>query len=128
MEHNVLLSLAANIQHESNMAEARRRLGTLIGSLDFTDELWTEPVGKTRQPWPYLNQLAKGTTTLGAEELQQQLKQMETDMGRTPEARQMGIVPIDLDLLQYDDRRYHQRDWERDYVVRLMKLKDVKTK
>ena len=37
-------------------------------------------------------------------------------MGRTAEDRRLGIVRIDLDLLQYDDTRFHLRDWERPYV------------
>lgn len=115
-----MLSLAANTQQKSHLAEARRRLSALIDGLAFTEELWTEPVGKARHPRLYLNQLARGTTTLSAEELQRELKQIEADMGRTAEMRQQGIVPIDLDLLLYDGQRYHERDWERPYVRQLL--------
>lgn len=41
-------------------------------------------------------------------------------MGRTQEDRTAGIVRIDLDLLQYDNDRYHLRDWERDYIKKLL--------
>ena len=115
-----MLSLAANTQQKSNLAEARRRLSAFMDNLTFTDELWTEPIGKARHPWPYLNQLAQGTTELPADILVARLKEVETDMGRTTEARQQGIVCIDLDLLLYDNRRYHERDWQRDYVRLLL--------
>ena len=54
------------------------------------------------------------------EELNRRLKQIETDFGRTPEKRQRGIVPIDLDILQYGDQRHHERDWQRPYVADLL--------
>ena len=36
--------------------------------------------------------------------------------------RRHGIVPIDLDLLLYDDERFHLQDWERSYIKDLLKL------
>ena len=51
---------------------------------------------------------------------QTRLKEMEKEMGRTPEEREQGIVRIDLDLLLFDQQRYHERDWERDYIRRLL--------
>lgn len=117
--HKVLLSLAANRDQEKNLDEARQRLAQVLFSLTFSRELWTEPIGAKR-PDPYLNQIARGETTLSVEQLQQWFKQTETDMGRTDQDRREGIVRIDLDLLQYDDKRFHLKDWERDYVKALL--------
>ena len=68
----------------------------------------------------YLNQLVEADTDLDASQLVQQLKQLELSLGRTPEMRSQGLVPIDLDLLQHDDQRYHLRDWQRPYVQQLL--------
>ena len=46
------------------------------------------------------------------------LKETERRLGRTH--NEDGIVAIDLDLLQYDDQKYHLRDWNRDYVKNLL--------
>lgn len=119
MKHNVLLSLAGNFQQKRNLAEARERLLPLFEQLTFTHERWTKPIGNSR-PCRYLNQLAKGTTDMDADTLQACLKKMEKEMGRTPEEREQGIVRIDLDLLLFDQQRYHERDWERDYIRRLL--------
>lgn len=121
MKHQILLSLAANIQQKKNMAEARRLLSTLIDDAEFTPERWTKPIGNSR-PDKYLNQLVRATTTLGADELQQRCKELERAMGRTDADRREGIVRIDIDLLQHDARRYHERDWERDYIRQLLPL------
>ena len=66
----------------------------------------------------YLNQLVTGTTELGVEELNEKLKEVEQSLDRKHDGS--GIVTIDIDLLQYDDERYHLRDWERDYVKNLL--------
>ena len=117
--HHVIISLAANCNHEKNLSEARRRLAQILSSFTFTHELWTEPVGTHRSDL-YLNQLCQGHTALSKSEIEQWLKATEQQMGRTSEERQQGIVRIDLDLLQYDDQRHHLRDWERPYVANLL--------
>ena len=66
----------------------------------------------------YFNQLCQGTTALGEGLLCEVLKDMEKRLGRT--RNEDGIVAIDLDLLAYDGRRYHLRDWERNYVKDLL--------
>ena len=44
------------------------------------------------------------------------VKQIESETRRTHEA-----VTIDLDLMQYDGQRYHEKDWQRPYVTMLIK-------
>ena len=120
MNHQVILSLAANRCQKHNLAKARLSLGkVLCHPIFFTDELWTEPINSTRRD-PYLNQLAAATTTMTLDELTQRLKAMERQFGRTPEKRRLGIVPIDIDVLRYDGLRLHERDWQRSYVSKLL--------
>ena len=66
----------------------------------------------------YLNQLCQGTTAFGPNLLSEVLKETEKRQGRTH--NEDGIVTLDLDLLQYDDQRFHLRDWERSYVKDLI--------
>ena len=54
-------------------------------------------------------------TELSTDQLQQLLKQIEAETGRTPEQ-----VTIDLDLMQYDEQRYHEKDWQRPYVTSII--------
>jgi len=117
--HHVILSLAANRYQKSNLAKARQCLGEVFSDLYYTTEQWTEPMSSTRHDL-YLNQLAEGVTELELDTLNLRLKQIETDFGRTAEKRRLGIVPIDLDILEYDGQRYHERDWQRPYVTCLI--------
>ena len=119
--HRVLISLASNHQQEIHLSEARRALAEVILSAVYTDAIWTKPEGKHKAQSPdYLNQLVSAETALTADELNHRLKELELALGRTAEMRSQGLVPIDLDLLQWDDDRYHQRDWTRSYVTRLL--------
>ena len=68
----------------------------------------------------YLNQLVAALTTLPFDLLQAALKDIEARLGRTPDLRRQGIVPIDLDILLYGDQRHHLRDWSRPYVTNLL--------
>ena len=116
-EHHIIISLASNEQQAEHLAKAREQLERFLGNLHFTAEHWTDPIHSHRRE-RYLNQLCRGTTTMSANRLNEVLKEIELRLGRT--RNDDGIVAIDLDLLQYDEERYHQRDWERDYVKNLL--------
>ena len=117
MEHEVIISLASNMNQEANLAKAREQLTQLLTEVHFTSAIWTTPINSIRKE-PYLNQLCRGTTTFSANLLEEVLKETEKRLGRTH--NEDGIVAIDLDLLQYDDQRHHLRDWGRDYVKNLL--------
>lgn len=114
-----IISLASNHDAEKNLPEARLCLEQILLDAKFSDAIWTEPIGSKRND-KYLNQLVKAFTTLSADELNTRLKAIEQHMGRSDADRRQGIVRVDLDLLQYEDQRFHLRDWERPYVKDLL--------
>jgi 2-amino-4-hydroxy-6-hydroxymethyldihydropteridine diphosphokinase len=117
--HQVVISLAANRFQKKNLSRARQRLGEVLSDVCFTAEHWTQPMNTSRKD-AYLNQIATGTTTMDEATLNDWLKDTELQFGRTEAKRRLGIVPIDLDLLQYDNRKHHLRDWGRSYVKDLI--------
>jgi len=143
VSHSCIISLASNCCQEENLAEAQCRLSQILSSVSYTEAIWTEPLSSKsnlsslsslhsalsslhsslsslHSPL-YLNQLVYAQTSLTVDALQAALKQLECEMGRTPDDRAKGIVRIDLDLLQYDSNRYHLRDWNRPYVQQLLR-------
>ena len=114
--HHIIISLASNENQEANLAAAREQLVQLLTEVHFTSAIWTEPIDHS--PQKYLNQLCQGTTAFGEGLLCEVLKEIEKRLGRTK--NEDGIVAIDLDLLQYDNRRHHLRDWDRSYVKDLI--------
>lgn len=117
--HDVILSLASNRQQEQNLQEVRRRLGQILSDCFYSREIWTDPINSPRTD-RYLNQLCQATTALSFDELTQALKTIEHDLGRTAADRQTGIVKADVDVLLFDGKRYHERDWDRIYVTSLI--------
>jgi len=69
----------------------------------------------------YMNRLVSGYTDMSPDEIGQKLKSVEAETRRTRET-----VTIDLDLMAYDDLRYHLRDWPRPYIQQLL-IKPVLT-
>lgn len=116
-QHSIIISLASNYDQQRNLAKAREQLEVLLSDIQFTKELWTQPLNNHRQE-PYLNQLCQATTNLGANLLSEVLKELEKRLGRTH--NEEGIVTIDLDLMAYDDQRYHLKDWDRSYIKDLI--------
>ena len=120
MSHRVIISLASNRFQTKNLSKARRCLEEILSDLYFTTERWTEPVGNAKRRDSYLNQLAVGTTEWNEDQLNNWLKQTEVSFGRTEAKRRLGIVPIDLDILDFNGEKRHLRDWERPYVQLLI--------
>ena len=116
-EHHIIISLASNFNQEANLEAARAQLTQLLTEAHFTSAIWTEPINSLRSE-PYLNQLCKGTTAFGFNLLNEILKETEKRQGRTH--NEDGIVTLDLDILQYDDEKFHLRDWSRNYVKDLI--------
>ena len=116
-EHQVIISLASNIDQKRHLEAAREQLSLLLKDLHFTSEQLTDPIHSLREE-PYLNQLCQGYTAFGPNLLSEVLKEIEKRLERTH--NEDGIVTIDIDLLQYDDQRYHLRDWDRSYVENLI--------
>jgi len=113
MTHRVILSMGSNTRPEENMASASEMLANLLDTLRLTRVIWTDDIhGRGIK---YLNRLVSGFTVLTVDELNERLKQIEQAHGRTREH-----ITIDLDLMLYDDQRYHERDWPRPYIQQLI--------
>ena len=117
----VILSLASNHLQREHLNQARHLLEQTLLEPHYSKETWTEPYGmKQHSDTKYLNQLVLAKTRLDCEQLNIRLKQLEMDMGRTKDQRDMGRVAIDLDVLLYNGTRLHSNDWERSYIKELM--------
>lgn len=112
MKHQVIIALGSNYLQSVHIQWASERLATMLDECQLSRSLWSADIKGSGKM--YQNRLAYGTTDLSAEELQQILKQIEAETGRTKEK-----VTIDLDLMQYDKERYHEKDWQRSYIKKL---------
>lgn len=59
----------------------------------------------------YINAVVKGSTSLSPEQLEKHCKQFEISNGRDSVARTAGDVPVDIDLVVYDNVILRPKDF-----------------
>lgn len=101
------ISLGSNAGDRlSNLRRATRELSARGVAVQKASSVYeTEPVGPPQAD--FLNAVVEVATELGARELLDTLKQIETDLGRTPGQR-WGPREIDLDLVLYGEEEVNE--------------------
>ena len=110
---NVLIALGSNYHQSAHIQWASQRLAALLADVTLSPVLWTPDI-HGRGLW-YMNRLLRARTMLSPTQLTALLKQIEQETQRTKQH-----VTIDLDLMQYDDQRFHLDDWQRPYIQNLI--------
>lgn len=103
-DSRVFIGLGSNVGDrlaflKAAMTALRATAGVVVARTSSVYE--TDPVGVEDQPM-FLNAVAELRTDLAPSELLGRLKQIETEVGRTP-GEHWGPREIDLDLLMYGD-------------------------
>lgn len=66
-------------------------------------------------PRDYYNAVVRGMTSLDISNLDNLCKEYELSHGRTPEVRSKGDVPIDIDVVVYDNEIVRPNDFRREF-------------
>jgi 2-amino-4-hydroxy-6-hydroxymethyldihydropteridine diphosphokinase len=90
--------------------------GKFPGSRFSTPEI-TDPIDLPESAKQFLNLVAVIYTELEVDAFKAILKKIEKKMGRNPDDDEEGVVPIDLDLIEWNDEVYKPQDLVRPYVV-----------
>ncbi len=101
MASTVFLGLGSNLG--DRMAHLRAALDALPPEVQITKRspVYETPAWGYEDQGPFLNMVIEGRTELEPEALLARLKQLETELGRTPSFR-WGPRLIDMDILFYD--------------------------
>lgn len=98
---------------------AKRQIATIIADVVYSQMVWTEPVGiKTNNL--FLNCVGVAETRYAYNQLKHAFKRIERRIGDSHGLRTTGCVRLDIDILEYDDIRYHEADWNRPYMKELL--------
>ena len=117
--NKVLIAIGSNHDAERHLEEVRILLKDSFGNgIVFSPTIQTADVNKEGPD--YINALAVITTSMNYQKVKALLKQLETMCGNTKEARKRHEVAMDLDILAFNNRRYHLNDWNRNYIQELM--------
>ena len=114
--HRIILGIGSNYDQENNVAYAAEQLRTLFSSIRFSQSYYSKAEWKSYSVGPYLNQVAIAYTTLSHSEITPLLKAIEKAAGRSKELKAVGIIPIDIDLIQWNDLVLKPEDLTRSYV------------
>ncbi len=113
--NHFILSLGSNEDAEIHIASACHHLETLFPAIYFSEAVYTPPINCPASK-PFLNCVACATTVCSLKEVYAILKNMEENAGRTPESKAQGIVPLDIDVLKWNNDILKPADMERDYI------------
>lgn len=67
---------------------------------------------------PYTNLVAECETDVALDTLAGIIARIETDGGRTPESKESAVMPIDIDIVIWDDETLRPYDYTRPYFTR----------
>jgi len=116
----LIIALGTNTNKSENIRLAKSRLSGLFGDdIIFTPLMDTSPIGI--DSGMFANCLATAYTTLELKDIEPSLKDIERLCHDLPEKRARNIVEMDIDILEYDGKKFHEQDWERPYIKELMK-------
>ncbi|MGE4333724.1 MAG: 2-amino-4-hydroxy-6-hydroxymethyldihydropteridine diphosphokinase, partial [Macellibacteroides sp.] len=94
------------------------QLKKLFLSIRFSESYYTEPVGSSYSIGNYLNQVAIAYTDCSSDELKPLLKEIEKAAGRSTQLKAEGKIPLDVDLVKWNDWVLKPADLEQDYVLK----------
>lgn len=114
----LIIALGSNKDAKKNMDKARGLLQHLFKGVVFTSCVWTDPINIESDK--FLNCLAYAETTHQVKQLEMALKQIERRCGDGKSLRRTNIIKMDIDILQFDDVKYHEKDWTRPYIIKLL--------
>jgi len=110
------IMLGSNSNAENNITLAIYKLTSYFQLINQSSILVTEPIG-VHYKLPFQNEALKILSTVTSDETIAIFKQIEKEMGRTPESKQLGIIPIDIDLIFWNDTLLHE-DYNRFHFVK----------
>jgi len=114
--NRIVLSLGSNQNREQNMDRAVELLIHAFDSILFSERIETKPYGSLTNSSPFYNQVAIAYTPLAIDDLVFYLKSIEKKIGRTPEDKPRGLIPIDIDLIQWNETILKPEDLQREYI------------
>lgn len=116
MKHTAVISLGSNLPCAADIvADAVRRL-TAVAAVQSSSGLFTNPDDTGRGP-DYTNVVLRLDTDLSADGLREFARGLEAAAGRTPESKHLGLMPLDIDIVIWDDTTVSPADRYRQYFV-----------
>lgn len=107
--HNLILCLGSNVEqaHDKIKEGLKLLISRGCSPIDCT-EIYPSSSG-------YQNQIVRATCDADYENFLRTTKGVEAVLGRKPEHKEQGIVPIDIDIVVFDGNVMRPLDYQSDY-------------
>lgn len=118
--YRAVVGLGSNTQgnRATNLMGALNMIGRRIGRVAEVSNFYeTQPYGPNSGTLPYINAVAIIETSLKAEEIESELKEIENDGGRD-RADVNHLITIDIDLVMWNGIILRPHEIDRDYFAR----------
>ena len=114
--NTALISLASNDKDkEQTLINIREKISQDVTILHQTSVYKTIAVG-TSHPSEYANALLLIETEDDYDSLRNKFKKYEQQAGRTPLSKQQGIIPLDIDIISWNDVILKKQDLQYEYM------------
>lgn len=117
MKNKAIVAIGSNHHRTDNIREVQSILRETYPEVRFSTPEITEPIGLPDSSRSFLNLVAVLLTEQEMSEVKAFFKQVEKEMGRNDEDTREGIVPIDIDIIEWNDEVYKPQDMVRSYIV-----------
>ena len=117
MANKAIICIGSNKDRSESIDQVIRTLQAHYPGARFSTPEMADAVDLPEGSKPFLNLVAMLPTLEEKEELIAFLKELEEDMGRDPDDDEEGIIPMDLDLIEWNEEVVKPLDLVRPYVV-----------
>lgn len=116
--HRCIVSIGSNTSDRNE--KIRHAIDLLKMRLErvSASDIYETPAEGSCSQGTYLNVVVHGHTPHPLQAVETMLKELEREMGRTPDGSARGEIAIDLDLVVWNDQILRPRDFERLYFNR----------
>lgn len=117
MNNKAIISIGSNANRTENIQKVIKILQANYPGSRFSTPEITDPIDLPEGAKAFLNLVAMIPINLEKDEFVSQLKAIEAELGRDDEDDEEGIIPIDLDLIKWNEDVLKPRDFIRPYMV-----------
>lgn len=111
MNHTAILLLGSNLPDRENMLEAAIRSMAAVADITGRSHIYVSP-DRSGLGEPYANIAVQCDTEMHIGELKDYISDTERRLGRTPQSKATGVMPIDIDLVLWDGQVISHSDYE----------------
>lgn len=116
MTHTCYLCLGSNMPPKlRRLDQALNALGDICTVMSTSESIESDDDSGLGQR--YLNLVAMCTTTMNLDDMRVAIRDIEASQGRRPDSKERGSMPIDIDIVVFDDIVVSPYDFSRPYFT-----------